>query len=217
MKVNYQIEMERELARIEASGRRPRLLLHACCAPCSSYVLEALNHCFDIDVYYYNPNIAPREEFDRRAAELQRLTAQLPHENALRVIVGDYDNAAYMTLCRGHEDDPEGGARCERCFRLRLAQTARLAAERGDDYFTTTLTISPLKDAQLINAIGMELSEDTGVPWLPCDFKKKNGYKRSIELSRQFDLYRQNFCGCAFSRRDAERREQKTEEGSALA
>ena len=156
MKINYQIEMERELARIEASGRRPRLLLHACCAPCGSYVLEALNRAFDIDVFYYNPNIAPRAEFDRRVVELQRLAEQLPHENALRVIVGDYDNAAFMEMCRGHEDDPEGGARCALCFRMRLEASAVLAARLNSDYFTTSLTISPLKDAQLLNAIGAE-------------------------------------------------------------
>lgn len=207
MKVNYQIEMERELARIEASGRRPRLLLHACCAPCSSYVLEALNRCFDIDVYYYNPNIAPREEFDRRVAELQRLAAQLPHENALRVIVGDYDNAAYMALCRGHEDDPEGGARCALCFRMRLEAAAKMAARLGSDYFTTSLTISPLKDAQLLNAIGAEQGRREGISWLYSDFKKKNGYKRSCELSREYGLYRQDYCGCVFSKREREKSE----------
>ena len=201
MKQNYQILMERELARIEASGRRPRLLLHSCCAPCSSAVLEALNRYFDIDLFYYNPNISPRSEFDRRVEELKRLVAALPHENEMNVIVGDYDAEAFMAMCRGHEADTEGGARCERCFRLRLSETARLAAERGDDYFTTTLTISPLKDAQLINAIGLELAGGAGVHWLPCDFKKKNGYKRSCELSELYGLYRQDYCGCVFSRR----------------
>lgn len=206
MKINYQIEMERELARIEGSGRRPRLLLHACCAPCSSYVLEALNRSFDIDVYYYNPNIAPREEFDRRVAELQRLAAQLPHENALRVIVGDYDNTAFMAMCRGHETDPEGGARCALCFRMRLEAAAKLAARLDSDYFTTSLTISPLKDAQLLNAIGAEQGRREGVQWLFSDFKKKNGYKRSCELSREYGLYRQDYCGCVFSRQERDAR-----------
>ena len=206
MKVNYQIEMERELARIEASGRRPRLLLHACCAPCSSYVLEALNRCFDIDVYYYNPNIAPREEFDRRVAELERLAAQLPHEGALRVVVGDYDNVAFMEMCRGHEDDPEGGARCALCFRMRLEAAAKMAAWLGSDYFTTSLTISPLKDAQLLNAIGAEQGRRASVSWLYSDFKKKNGYKRSCELSREYGLYRQDYCGCVFSKRERDER-----------
>jgi len=206
VKINYQLEMERELARIGESARRPRLLLHACCAPCSSYVLEALNHWFDIDLYYYNPNIAPRSEFDRRAEELQRLAAQLPHENDLRVIVGDYDNAAFMAMCRGHEDDPEGGPRCALCFRMRLQAAARLAAQLGSDYYTTTLTISPMKDAQLLNAIGLELAEHADVRWLCSDFKKKNGYKRSCELSEQYGLYRQDYCGCVFSRREREAR-----------
>lgn len=206
MKQNYQLLMERELARIADSGRTPRLLLHSCCAPCSSYVLEALNRAFDIDLFYYNPNIAPREEFDRRVAELERLAAALPHANEVRVIVGDYDAAAFMAMCRGHEADPEGGARCELCFRMRLGAAARLARERGSDYFTTTLTISPLKDAQRLNAIGMELSEQVGVPWLPSDFKKKNGYRRSCELSAEYGLYRQDYCGCVFSRMERDRR-----------
>lgn len=206
MKTNYQIELERELARIEASGRRPRLLLHCCCAPCSSYVLEYLNRWLDIDLYYYNPNIAPREEFDHRAAELIRLAETLPHAGEFRVIVGDYDADAFAAMCRGHEDDPEGGARCERCFRMRLGAAAKIARQRGSDYFTTTLSISPLKDAQLLNAIGLELAAAAGVPWLPSDFKKKNGYKRSCELSAEYGLYRQDYCGCVFSRRDREKR-----------
>ena len=210
MKINYQLEMERELARIAESGRRPRLLLHSCCAPCSSYVLECLNRAFDIDIFYYNPNISPREEFDRRVAELQRLVARLPHENDMRVIVGDYDNDAFMAMCRGHEDDPEGGARCERCFRMRLGEAAKLAARLGSDYFTTTLTISPLKDAQLLNAIGLELAGRAGVPWLCSDFKKKNGYKRSCELSAEYDLYRQDYCGCVFSKRERDARAERT-------
>ena len=206
MKRNYQIELERELARIEASGVRPRLLLHSCCAPCSSYVLEYLTHAFDIDLFYYNPNIAPREEFDHRVAELQRLASQLPHQNAVRVIVGDYDAEAFMAMCRGHEDDPEGGARCERCFRMRLGASAKQAQLLGSDFFTTTLTISPMKDAQLLNAIGMELAEREGVRWLCSDFKKRNGYKRSCELSAQYGLYRQDYCGCVFSKRERDRR-----------
>lgn len=206
MKINYQIEMERELARIEVSGRRPRLLLHACCAPCSSYVLEALTRFFDIDLYYYNPNIAPLEEFEHRIAELERLVERLPHENDIRVIRGDYDNEAFMAMCRGHEDDREGGARCERCFRMRLGATAKLAARLGSDWFTTTLTISPLKDARLLNAIGMELGAREGVQWLPSDFKKRNGYRRSCELSAEYGLYRQDYCGCVFSRRERDAR-----------
>ena len=206
MKINYQIEMERELARIADAARRPRLLLHSCCAPCSSYVLEALNHHFDIDVYYYNPNISPREEFERRVDELRRLAENLPHENELQVIVGDYDNAAFMAMCRGHERDPEGGARCALCFRMRLEASARMASRLGSDYITTSLTISPLKDAQLLNAIGIESARREGVAWLPSDFKKKNGYKRSCELSREYGLYRQDYCGCVFSKLERDER-----------
>ena len=206
MKQNYQILMERELARIAEADRRPRLLLHSCCAPCSSYVLEALTRAFDIDLFYYNPNIAPRDEFDRRVAELKRLVCTLPHENAIRVIVGDYDAEAFMAMCRGHEDDPEGGARCERCFRMRLGASAKLARTLESDYFTTTLTISPMKDAQLLNDIGLELGAQAGVNWLYSDFKKKNGYKRSCELSALYGLYRQDYCGCVFSKRERDRR-----------
>lgn len=206
MSLNYQIEMERELARIAQMARRPRLLLHSCCAPCSSYVLEALNAAFEIDVYYYNPNIAPFEEFERRVDELNRLVEKLPHENGIRVIRGDYDNAAFMAMCHGHEGDREGGARCEMCFRMRLGAAAKLAARLGSDYFTTTLTISPLKDARLLNAIGLELGEKAGVKWLCSDFKKKNGYKRSCELSREYGLYRQDYCGCVFSKRERDER-----------
>lgn len=201
MKINYQIEMERELARIAASGARPRLLLHSCCAPCSSAVLERLTQSFDIAVFYYNPNIAPAGEFQRRALEQRRLIDALPRAGRIEYIPGEYDPEAFYEACRGHEDDPEGGERCARCFRLRLSRTAALAAERGDDYFATTLTISPLKDAQRLNAIGMALAGEAGVRWLPADFKKKDGYRRSCALSEQYGLYRQDYCGCVFSRR----------------
>jgi len=201
MKINYQLEMERELARIAASGTRPRLLLHSCCAPCSSAVLERLTGAFDIAVFYYNPNIAPAEEFERRAAEQRRLIEAMPKAGSIEFIPGRYDPEAFYAACRGHEDDPEGGERCARCFRLRLSEAARQAAARGDDYFTTTLTISPLKDAQRLNAIGLEVSAESGVAWLPSDFKKRDGYRRSCELSEQYGLYRQDYCGCVFSRR----------------
>ena len=201
MKINYQIEMERELARIARSGARPRLLLHSCCAPCSSAVLERLNDTFDIAVFYYNPNIAPEAEFVRRAEEQRRLIDALPHAGKIEFIQGEYAPEVFYEACRGHEDDPEGGERCTRCFRLRLSRAAALAAQRGDNYFATTLSISPLKDAQRLNAIGLELSAGCGVSWLPADFKKKDGYRRSIELSAQYDLYRQDYCGCVFSRR----------------
>lgn len=208
MKVNYQIEMERELARIAESGRRPRLLLHCCCAPCSSYVLERLNSIFEIAVFFYNPNIYPQAEFEKRVEEQRRLVAEMPHEGRIEVIRGDYNPDAFLRMCRGHEEDPEGGERCTRCFRLRLSETAKLAALRGDDYFTTTLSISPLKDAQRLNAIGSECARNFGVPYLFSDFKKKNGYKRSCELSAQYGLYRQDYCGCIFSQRNRQDRDE---------
>ena len=209
MKINYQIEMERELARIQADGRRPRLLLHSCCAPCSSFVLERLMDAFDLTVFYYNPNIAPREEFLRRVEEQRRLIDAMPHERPIDVIQGEYDDRAFYELARGHEQDPEGGERCTACFRLRLGKTAEMAAQGGFDYFTTTLSISPLKDAQRLNAIGAALSAETGVPYLFFDFKKKNGYKRSCELSAQYGLYRQDYCGCIYSRMERDRRLEK--------
>lgn len=206
MKINYQMEMERELARIRQDGRRPRLLLHSCCAPCSSAVLERLTPVFEIAVFFYNPNIAPEAEFQRRVAEQRRLIAEMPHSGIIELIPGDYDADAFYAAARGLEDVPEGGERCTRCFRLRLGRTAKLAAERGFDYFTTTLSISPLKDAQRLNAIGAELSAQFGVPYLFSDFKKKDGYRRSCELSSAYGLYRQDYCGCVFSRRERDRR-----------
>ena len=206
MKINYQIEMERELARIQATGHRPRLLLHSCCAPCSSFVLERLMDAFDLTVFYYNPNIAPKEEFLRRVEEQRRLIESMPHERPIGLIQGDYDDQVFYELARGHEQDPEGGARCTACFRLRLGKTAETAAQEGFDYFTTTLSISPLKDAQRLNAIGAELSAAFGVPYLFSDFKKKNGYKRSCELYAEYGLYRQDYCGCIFSRLELDRR-----------
>ena len=206
MKINYQIEMERELKRIEAEGVRPRLLLHSCCAPCSSYVLERLTELFDITVFYYNPNIAPEEEFRFRADEQRRLIEAMPHGGTMELIVGDYDVESFMAAVRGLEEVPEGGERCTRCFRLRLGKTAQLAKRGGFDYFTTTLSISPLKDAQRLNAIGGELAEQYGVSYLFSDFKKKNGYRRSCELSEQHGLYRQDYCGCMFSKRERDAR-----------
>ena len=206
MKINYQLAMERELAEIARREGRPRLLLHSCCAPCSSAVLERLTDWFDLTVFYYNPNIAPEEEFLRRAEEQRRLVAELPHAHELEFRCGEYESEAFEALARGLEDMPEGGERCTRCFRLRLGKTAALAAREGFDYFTTTLSISPLKDAQRLNAIGGELAEKFGVSYLFSDFKKKNGYKRSCELSLQYELYRQDYCGCRFSQMEREKK-----------
>lgn len=211
MKINYQIEMEQELARIQRDGRHPHLLLHSCCAPCSSAVLEQLTGVFDIAVFFYNPNIAPEAEFIHRVEEQRRFIDELPHEGAIELIRGEYDDEAFYALARGLEDVSEGGERCTRCFRLRLGKTAQMAAERGFDYFTTTLSISPLKDAQRLNAIGKELAGQFRVPYLFSDFKKKNGYRRSCELSAEYGLYRQDYCGCIYSRMERDRRLQKDE------
>ncbi|MCR5207143.1 MAG: epoxyqueuosine reductase QueH [Eubacterium sp.] len=198
-KINYQNELDSILKDINKE-KLPRLLLHACCAPCSSYVLEYLSGYFDITVYFYNPNISPVSEFDKRFSELKRLIEEMPLKNEVKLIKGVYRYLDYLDTAEGFEDVPEGGARCFRCYRLRLEKTAQLAKEEDFDFFCTTLTISPLKNSEKINEIGFELEEEYGVRWLPSDFKKKEGYKRSIELSREYNLYRQNFCGCVYSR-----------------
>ena len=204
-KINYQIEMERELARLARQGERPKLALHACCAPCSSAVLERLNEAFVIVAFYYNPNIAPEEEFRRRAAELRRLVAEMPLRDA-RTAEGPYDVERFYEAVRGHEGDPEGGERCGICFELRLRKTAEFAREIGADYFTTTLSISPLKDSQRLNELGARIAQELGVRYLHSDFKKREGYKRSCALSEEYGLYRQDYCGCVFSRRERDER-----------
>lgn len=196
-KINYQRELD---ALISLLDKTPRLLLHACCAPCSSYVLEYLSKHFEITVLYYNPNISPEEEFTKRAEELRRLISEMELKNPVSLIVGDYDHGEFLNAVKGLETAPEGGERCFVCYRLRLERAAKYAAEHGFDYFCSTLSISPLKNAQKLNEIGSELSEIYSVSSLPNDFKKKGGYLRSIELSREYDLYRQNYCGCKFSR-----------------
>ena len=203
---NYQRELEAVIKENESKSRIPRLLLHSCCAPCSSYVLEYLSDYFEITVFYYNPNISPAEEYEKRAAEQQHLIRELPAKHPIQLVVGAYEPERFYAVSRGLEQVPEGGERCFRCFRLRLEEAAKMAAEGGFDYFATTLTISPLKNAQKLNEIGEELSELYKVEHLPSDFKKKNGYKRSVELSALYGLYRQNYCGCVFSKRDAEER-----------
>lgn len=198
---NYQLLMEQELAKLADRATPPRLLLHSCCAPCSSYVLEYLSRYFAITVYYDNPNIFPKEEFDKRAAEQKRLIESMPTAHPVELIVTDYDSDLFFEMAKGLENEPEGGARCERCYRLRMEHTAAAAKAKGFDYFTTTLSISPLKKADKLNAIGEALAKQYGVAYLYADFKKKNGYLRSIELSRAYDLYRQDHCGCVYSQR----------------
>lgn len=202
-KRNYQKELEKVLTEITKNGSAPTLFLHSCCAPCSSYCLEYLSEYFSITVFYYNPNIFPAEEYEDRVNEQERLIAELnaagvKHE--IRLVKGDYRPEDFYASAKGLEKEPEGGARCTECFKLRLYESAKLAKEGGYDYFTTTLTISPLKDAERLNQIGEEAAAAYGVKFLNSDFKKKNGYRRSIELSKEHDLYRQNYCGCVYSR-----------------
>ena len=195
-KVNYNREMEELLHQL---GRRPSVLLHSCCAPCSSAVLERLRNLCDLTLFYYNPNIATEEEFNHRLSELKRLTAEMCPE--VKVEAPPYRHEEFLEKVRGLEQEPERGRRCSVCFGLRLQKTAEYAARtRQFDYFCTTLTISPLKDEQLLNQIGEKIGSELGVSFLPSDFKKKNGFRRSVELSKEYELYRQNFCGCEFSR-----------------
>lgn len=204
--VNYQRELEKILDSLPAVP--PRLFLHSCCAPCSSYCLEYLCRYFAVTVFYYNPNISAEEEYQKRVEEQKRLIMLYNEEKKgypIQIMEGDYEPVRFLELARGYENCLEGGERCERCFDLRLRQTAERAKEGGYDFFGTTLTISPLKNAQKLNEIGQTLEQEYGIRWLPSDFKKKNGYKRSVELSAQYELYRQDYCGCAFSKAERER------------
>ena len=203
-KINYQKKLENILERNKREDILPSLFLHSCCAPCSSYTIEYLSDYFKISVLYYNPNISPREEYEKRKAEQIRLIESMPVKNDVNFADCDYDCNEFFKIAKGYEDCREGGERCFRCYEQRLRRTAQEAQKGGYDYFCTTLSISPLKNAQKINEIGERLSEEYGVLWLPSDFKKREGYKRSIELSKEYNLYRQNFCGCVYSRREAE-------------
>lgn len=203
-KRNYQKELDRLLEGIEKEGRTPRLVLHSCCAPCSSYVLEYLSRYFEITVFFYNPNISPKEEYEKRVEEIRRMIGEMEFAHPVKLVEGEYDPQVFFRMAKGMEHIPEGGERCFGCYRLRMEEAARLAKEGNYDYFTTTLSISPLKNAQKINEIGEELAEIYQVSHLPSDFKKKNGYKRSIELSGEYELYRQDYCGCVFSKRERE-------------
>lgn len=203
--VNYQRQLDDIIKRTAVSEKAPTLLLHSCCAPCSSYVLEYLSEFFEITVFYYNPNIYPAEEYSKRVDEQRRLISQLPAKNKISFIEGRYDESEFYGCIKGLEHIPEGGERCFACYRLRLEEAARLASRNGFDYFTTTLSISPYKNAQKLNEIASELSEIYDVKNLPSDFKKREGYKRSIQLSQQYGLYRQDYCGCVFSKREREK------------
>lgn len=185
---------------IEKLETVPTLLIHACCAPCSSYVIEYLSQFFHINILYYNPNITDKKEYEYRLSEEERLINELPVKYPVTLIPGNYKPERYLEAVKGLENEPEGGKRCEVCFELRLREAALKCRETGADYFLTTLTISPLKNAEKINEIGERVAKEYGVKYLPSDFKKKNGYKRSIELSKEYKLYRQNYCGCVFSK-----------------
>ncbi|WP_029230812.1 epoxyqueuosine reductase QueH [Butyrivibrio sp. VCB2006] len=228
-KRNYSKELENKIAEFEKEGRTPQLLLHACCAPCSSYCLEFLREYFDVTVFFYNPNITQEQEYRKRVEEEKRLIAEYNRQvdegrfegmnsdskaRRIEIMEGDYIPGDYLEAVKGLEDCPEGGDRCRKCFELRLEETAKIASDNGFEFFTTTLTISPLKNADVLNEVGEEAARKINasggrVTFLPSDFKKKNGYKRSIELSHKFGLYRQDFCGCSFSK--AQREKEKEE------
>ena len=198
MKENYQIIMEEEIEKIKNLKGKPTLLLQCCCAPCSSAVLERLQEYFNLKLYYYNPNIYPAEEYEKRELQFDKLLSH-PDFSVVKIIKAEYKPEEFDAVSKGLENEPEGGKRCEKCFALRLFETARKAKETGADYFCTTLTVSPHKNSALLNQIGTAAEKEYGVKFLHCDFKKKDGYKRSTELSEQLNLYRQNYCGCKYS------------------
>lgn len=209
MKQNYQLILNKTLENIQKLDRRPTLLLHACCAPCSSYVLEYLNKYFDITVFFYNPNITESSEYEKREIEIRRLISELPSETDIKYLKGSYDPERFFEIAKGLENMNEGGERCFKCYRLRLEESAKAASDGNFDYFTTTLSISPHKNAEALNNIGKELAEKYHINYLYSDFKKKNGYKRSCELSAIYGLYRQDYCGCIYSKAEALRRKKE--------
>lgn len=200
-KINYDRKMWEIIAK---QGEVKKLLLHSCCAPCSSACLEKLTPYFAITILYYNPNIEPYEEYLKRKEEEIRFITEFPHHNKIDILDCDYNHDEFIKIAKGLEDEPERGKRCLKCYNLRMEYTAKKAKDLGYDYFATTLTLSPLKDSQVINSIGYAISKRIDISYLPSDFKKQNGYQRSIELSREYNLYRQNFCGCIYSKRDIE-------------
>ena len=205
-KVNYQLVMENIikencLEKGKIKEKLPTLLLHSCCAPCSSYCLAVLSQYFKVTVYYYNPNIYPPEEYEMRAKEQQRFINEYPMSNEVRFVEGPYDTERFYNMAKGLEKVPEGGERCFKCYELRLRESAKYALDNGFDFFTTTLSISPLKNAQKLNEIGKQLEEEFGVKYLYSDFKKKEGYKKSTEISNEYGMYRQYYCGCVYSKK----------------
>lgn len=209
--MNYQKELEKLIAKLQKEEKVPRLLLHSCCAPCSSYVMEYLSNYFEITVFYYNPNIFPEKEYTKRILEQQTLIHDMKVKYPISFLAGNYDRERFFEMAKGLEHLKEGGERCFKCYALRLEEAARIAKEGNFDYYTTTLSISPMKNAEKLNELGIEIGQKYGVSYLQSDFKKKNGYKRSIELSNEYGLYRQDYCGCEFSYRD--RQQEKKEKG----
>ena len=197
--MNYDLEMEKQISSIKEGAP---LLLHACCAPCSSAVLERIGNYFDITIFYYNPNITNEEEYKKRIEEMKKFIRVFNTKYPIKLEEGNYDPMEFFDITKGLEKEPERGKRCYKCYKLRLEETARFADKLGFDYFCTTLTLSPHKNSNWINEIGEELNNNYNSTYLYSDFKKKNGYKRSIELSKEYDLYRQNYCGCIYSKKD---------------
>lgn len=196
---NYQKELDKQLEQLQQLKQIPTLLLHSCCAPCSSYVLEYLSDYFEITVFYYNPNIFPEEEYHYRVQEQEKFIRKIPHKHPIHFIEGEYIPEDFYAMAKGMEQLPEGGERCYHCYEMRLGEAALEAKKRGYDFFTTTLSISPMKNARWLNEIGERVGKETGVSYLVSDFKKRNGYKRSVELSKEYHMYRQNYCGCIYS------------------
>lgn len=209
MKQNYQLLLDRTIRELEERQEVPTLFLHSCCAPCSSYVLEYLSQYFAITVFYYNPNIYPDEEYRQRVEEQKRLIEVIPAKHPIGFVEGDFDKERFFQVTHGLEDLPEGDERCRRCYRLRLEEAAKMAKELGMDYMTTTLSISPRKNAEWLNEIGREMEMLYGVSYLYSDFKKRNGYQRSVELSAAYGLYRQDYCGCIYSYQERKRQSQE--------
>lgn len=201
MNENYYLLFEKQIEEIKTLQLVPNLLLHSCCAPCSSQVISTLTNFFNITILYYNPNIYPKEEYLRRKEEQIKLLNEIESVNKLNIIDCDYDNEVYEQTIKGLEKEKEGGSRCYKCFSLRLEKTAKIGEEKSYDYFSTTLTISPHKNSKIINIIGKSLEDKYNIKWLYSDHKKKDGYKKSIELSKKYNLYRQNYCGCIYSKR----------------
>lgn len=210
-KVNYQKELDSLIEIFQKEGRVPSLLLHSCCGPCSSYCIEYLSQYFHVTVFYYNPNIYPDEEYYHRVKEQQRFINAFPTKYPVKFIEGDYDKDSFYKIAKGLEKEPEKGARCHKCYELRLRRTAQATKELGLDFFTTTLTISPMKDSQVLNEIGTKVAAEEGVSWLPSDFKKREGYKRSTEISKDYDMYRQDYCGCVYSYNERQLQKQAKE------